>query len=82
MANADFIGGYGLWVDEQRLLHHTYSFLGVETYRQVSTKPNPTGPVTVKMLFESDTPTPGSGGKVTLWAGDEQIGDDVPRHVW
>jgi arylsulfatase len=75
VANADFIGGYGLWVDEKRLLHHTYSFLGVETYRQVSTKPIPTGAVSVKMLFESDTPTPGSGGKVTLWANGEQIGD-------
>ena len=82
VANADFIGGYGLWVDERRLLHHTYSFLGVETYRQVSTKPIPTGPVTVKMLFESDTPTPGSGGKVTLWAGDEQIGEgEIPKTV-
>jgi arylsulfatase len=75
VANADFIGGYGLWVDQERLLHHTYSFLGVETYRQVSTKPVPTGAVTVKMLFEIDTPTPGSGGKVTLWANDEQIGE-------
>ncbi|WP_290707453.1 MULTISPECIES: arylsulfatase [Gordonia] len=74
VANADFIGGYGLWVDAEHLLHHTYSFLGVETYRQVATKPLPTGDVTVKMLFESDSPTPGSGGTVTLWANDEQIG--------
>lgn len=28
VANADFIGGYGLWFDEKRLLH-PYSFLGV-----------------------------------------------------
>jgi len=75
VANADFIGGYALWVDGKGLLHHTYSFLGVETYRQVSTKPIPTGDVKVTMLFESDSPTPGSGGKVTLWAGDEQIGE-------
>jgi arylsulfatase A-like enzyme/uncharacterized membrane protein len=75
VANADFIGGYGLWVDGKGLLHHTYSFLGVETYRQVSTKPIPTGSVNVKMLFEIDTPTPGSGGKVTLWAAGEQIGE-------
>jgi arylsulfatase A-like enzyme/uncharacterized membrane protein len=82
VANADFIGGYGLWVDGKRLLHHTYSFLGVETYRQVSTKPIPTGDVKVKILFESDTPTPGSGGKVTLWAGDEQIGEgEIPKTV-
>ncbi|POY12135.1 arylsulfatase, partial [Mycobacterium kansasii] len=82
VANADFIGGFGLWVDEQRLLHHTYSMLGVETYRQVSTKPIPTGDVTVKMLFESTQPVPGSGGRVTLWADDELIGEgDMPQTV-
>ena len=75
VANADFIGGYGLWVDDKGLLHHTYSFLGVETYKQTSTKPVPTGDVTLKMLFETDAPKPGSGGRVTLWANDEQIGE-------
>ncbi|WP_063017153.1 arylsulfatase [Nocardia nova] len=74
VANADFIGGFGLWVDEHRKLRHTYSFLGVETYRQVSDKPIPTGNVTVKMLFESAEPAPGSGGHVTLWADGELIG--------
>lgn len=43
VANADFMGGFALWVDEQRHLHHTYSFLGVETYRQVSSEPLPPG---------------------------------------
>ena len=82
VANADFIGGFALWVDEHGLLHHTYSFLGVETYKQVSTRPIPTGDVTVKMLFETDQPTPGSGGHVTLWAGEELIGEgDMPRTV-
>ena len=36
-ANADLLGGFALWVDNQRLLHHTYSFPGVEHYKQVST---------------------------------------------
>jgi arylsulfatase A-like enzyme/uncharacterized membrane protein len=82
VANADFIGGFGLWVDAQRRLHHTYSLLGVETYKQVSTEPVPTGDVTVKMLFRSDENTPGSGGTVTLWAGDRQIGEGrLPRTV-
>jgi arylsulfatase A-like enzyme/uncharacterized membrane protein len=82
VANADFIGGFGLWVDEQRRLHHTYSFLGVETYRQVSTKPIPTGDVTVRMFFESEQPMPGSGGHVTLWADDQLIGEgDMPQTV-
>jgi len=75
VADADFIGGFALWVDDKHLLHHTYSLLGVETYTQVSTEPLPTGDVTVKMLFESDEPKPGSGGKVSLWANDRMIGE-------
>ncbi len=74
VANADFIGGFSLWVDEKGLLNHTYSFLGVESYKQVSETPIPTGAVSVKMLFEADEPKPGSGGDVTLWANGEQIG--------
>jgi arylsulfatase A-like enzyme/uncharacterized membrane protein len=74
VAFADFIGGFALWVDDQGLLNHTYQFLGVETYKQTSTEPIPTGDVTVKMLFEIDEPKPASGGTVTLWANDTQIG--------
>jgi len=82
VANADFIGGFGLWVDDQGMLHHTYSFLGVETYKQVSTEQIPTGDMTVKMLFEADENKPGTGGKVTLWANDKQIGEGrMPRTV-
>jgi arylsulfatase A-like enzyme/uncharacterized membrane protein len=75
VANADEIGGFALWVDSDGILHHTYSFLGVETFFQESTKSVPTGEVMVKMLFEADEPKPGTGGVVTLWANDEQIGE-------
>jgi arylsulfatase len=81
IANADFIGGYTLWVDPQRLLHHTYSFLGVETYKLVSTAPLPTGDVAVKMLFEADEPRPGTGGVVTLWANGTQVGEGRIDHT-
>ena len=33
VANADFIGGFALWVDGSGRLHHSYSFLGVEIYQ-------------------------------------------------
>ncbi len=34
------------------------------------------------MLFEADENKPGTGGKVTLWAGDKQIGEGtMPRTV-
>jgi arylsulfatase A-like enzyme/uncharacterized membrane protein len=74
VANADEIGGFALWVDDEGLLHHTYSFLGVETYAQVSEGRIPTGSVNLKMLFEADEPKPGTGGNVTLWANGTQIG--------
>ncbi|MGO9509485.1 MAG: arylsulfatase [Mycobacterium sp.] len=82
VANADFMGGFALWVDEARRLHHTYSFLGVETYRQVSTEPIPTGDVTLRMQFDTEQPVAGSGGWVTLWAGDRLIGEgELPKTV-
>ena len=79
VANADFIGGFASGSTRRACCNHTYSFLGVETYKQIATEPLPTGDVTVKMLFEADEPKPGSGGKVTLWANDEQIGEGRDR---
>ena len=70
LANADFIGGFALWVDDQSSLNHSYSFLGVERYRQTSDVQVPAGKVKLKMVFEADAPKPGSGGAVTLWADD------------
>ncbi|MDX1417397.1 MAG: arylsulfatase [Candidatus Promineifilaceae bacterium] len=80
-AFADFIGGFSLWVDRHGHLIHTYQFLGIDTYRQISREPIPTGDVTVKMLFEIDEPKPGSGGQVTLWANDKQIGAGTMPHT-
>lgn len=82
VANADFIGGFGLWIDDKGILNHTYSFLGVETYRQKSNEKIPTGDVNVKMLFEADKPEPGTGGNVTLFANNKKIGEGyIPRTV-
>jgi arylsulfatase len=79
-AFADFIGGFSLWIDDQGHLVHTYQYLGVDTYKQVSTEPIPTGDVSVKMLFEADEPTPGTPGNVTLWANGNQIGEGRMPH--
>jgi arylsulfatase len=79
-AFADFIGGFSLWVDAERHLVHTYQYLGVDTYKQVSTEPIPTGDVSVKMLFEADEPKPGTPGNVTLWANGKQIGEGRMPH--
>ena len=54
VAEADEMGGFSLWVDDNGLLHHSYSMMGVEQYQQVSTEPIPTGDVTVRMQFDAD----------------------------
>ncbi len=79
-AFADFIGGFSLWVDDKGHLIHTYQYLGVDTYKQVSTEPIPTGDVSVKMLFEADETKPGTPGNVTLWANGNQIGEGRMPH--
>lgn len=82
VALADFIGGFALWVDGDGILRHTYSLLGVETYKQIASRKLPTGDVNVKMLFESEEPKPGSGGHVSLWVGDEKVGEgEMPKTV-
>jgi arylsulfatase len=75
VANADFMGGFALWVNEDGRLCHSYSLLGVDMYRQVSDEPIPSGDVTLRMLFEADEAKPGTPGRVSLWAGDRQIGE-------
>ena len=53
----------------------------METYKQTSTEKIPAGKVTVTMLFETDKPQPGSGGTVTLWADERQIGEGRIDHT-
>ena len=82
VAMADFIGGFGLWVDGGGILRHTYSLLGVDTYKQAASSTLPSGDVHVKMLFESEENRPGSGGHVTLFVNDEEVGaGDMPQTV-
>ena len=66
VAEADEMGGFSLWVDENGLLHHSYSVMGVEQYEQVSTEPIPTGDVTVRMQFDADRQERSAGGTVYL----------------
>ena len=75
VAEGDEMGGFSLWVDEDGLLHHSYSTMGVERYEQVSTEPIPTGDVTVGMQFDADRQERRAGGTVSLYANDEMIGE-------
>ena len=75
VAEADEMGGFSLWVDENGLLHHSYSMMGVEHYQHVSTEPIPTGDVVVRMQFDADRQEPSAGGTVSLYANDAKIGE-------
>ena len=75
IAEADEMGGFSLWVDENGLLHHSYSMMGVERYEQVSTKPLPTGDTTVRMQLDADRQERSAGGTVSLYANGEKIGE-------
>ena len=75
VAEADEMGGFSFWVDEDGLLHHSYSLMGVEQYKHVSTEPIPTGDVTVRMQFDADRQERAAGGTVSLYANDEKIGE-------
>ena len=81
VAEADDMGGFALWVDGDGLLHHSYSFMAVEQYAQVSTEPLPSGEVSVRMQFDADATKPGTGGDVTLWANGAQIGGGRMDHT-
>ena len=39
LAEADAMGGFSLWVDNDGRLHHSYSMMGVEQYRQFHRAP-------------------------------------------
>jgi arylsulfatase len=75
VAEADEMGGFSLWVDEKGLLHHSYSMMGVEQYKHVSTEPIPTGDITVRMQFDADKQERSAGGTVSLYANDRKIGE-------
>jgi sulfatase-like protein len=81
VAEADEMGGFSLWVDGDGVLHHSYSMMGVNQYKQVSKEPLPTGEVTVRMQFDADEPKPGTGGNVTLWADGKKIGEGRMDHT-
>ena len=75
VAEADDMGGFSLWIDGDGKLNHSYSAMAVDQYRHTSTEAVPTGDVSVKLQFDAEAPKPGTGGHVTLWANDKQIGE-------
>jgi arylsulfatase len=77
---ADHLGGFSLFVQDGKL-KHTYSFLGVQEFRQESEGTLPAGSVTVRMEFAADAPKPATGGQVTLYVDDKPVGGGRMEHT-
>ena len=65
VAEADYLGGFSLFVQDGKL-KHTYSMLGVLEYSQAAETPLPEGDVSVECIFTADAPKPATGGEITL----------------
>ncbi len=73
VAEADHLGGFTLYVKDGKLTH-TYSMMGVFVYTQVAEENLPVGEITVRMEFLADAAKPATGGDVTLFVDERQIG--------
>jgi hypothetical protein len=73
VAEADDLGGFALFVENDRLIF-TYSNLAVTVYRIESTERLPAGNVTVSAAFTADSATAGTGGDLRLQIGGRDSG--------
>ena len=80
VANADALGGFALYVQDGKL-HHTYSFLGIQSYTVTSSKPLTPGPVIARFEFIADAPKPGTGGQGRLLVNGELAGEGRLEHT-
>lgn len=77
--------GFGLYVQNGKLVYH-YNLAGVKRYEIKSDQPLPTGEVTLKAVYTTDTDKPRAGAKVTLYANDKEIGsgrveESIPNRI-
>ena len=80
VAEADHLGGFTLYVKDGKLTH-TYSMMGVFVYKQIAEEDLPSGDVTVRMEFSADEAKPATGGDVTLFVNDRQVGKGRMDHT-
>ena len=80
VAEADHLGGFSLYVEDGKLTH-TYSMMGVFVFKQVAEETLPSGEVKVRMAFEADAPKPATGGEVTLFVNDREVGKGRMDHT-
>jgi arylsulfatase len=80
VANGDFLGGFSLYVQGDKL-HYTYSFLGLKVDTLTSSEPLPSGKVAVRYEFTAERPgTMGTGGRGRLFINGQPVGEHRLEH--
>ena len=74
IAQGGTYGGWSVYTTGGRLAY-CYNVLGIERFKIVSDSPLPSGSQEVRVEFAYDGGGLGKGGTVTLFAGDDQIGE-------
>lgn len=80
VANADFLGGFALYVQNGKL-QHTYSFLGIKSDTLASSEPLPAGHVIARFEFIADAPKLATGGKTRLLVNDKVVAEGRLEHT-
>jgi arylsulfatase len=75
VAQADYLGGYSLYVLDGKP-SFTYSFMGITETTIVSSETLSPGPATIRYEFTADHPgTPGGGGTSKLFVNGKQVAE-------
>ncbi len=80
VAEASFLGGFALYVQDGKL-QHTYSLEGTRLDTLTAANSLPAGEVKVRFEFWADAPEPGTGGKTLLFVNDEQVAEGRLEHT-
>jgi arylsulfatase len=81
VALADKLGGFSFFVQDGKL-RHTYSFMGVEVYKQVAEDPLPTGrKLQVQLDFVADAAVLAPSGTVTLSVDGDEVASGRMDHT-
>ena len=80
VANADFMGGFSLYVQGGKL-QHTYSFMGIRSDTIASAEPLASGAATLRFEFAADAQKPGTGGTTRLLVNGKVVAEGRLEHT-
>ncbi len=73
-------GGWSLYMQNGRPAY-AYNWVGLERYQVAATQALPAGRVTLRYEFVYDGGKPGSGGQLSIYAGDRKLGEGRIEHT-